>query len=90
MQPACGRDGEEEGVPGGEGDASCPRADGASGCEAAAAEGYADLVSGNKGYRYNIDVAPKINLSIGPLIKALLKSGAVSYTHLTLPTILLV
>ena len=42
-------------------------------------EGYDDLVSANNGYRYNIDVAPKINLSMGPLIKALLKSGVGRY-----------
>ena len=42
-------------------------------------EGYEGLVSGNKGYRYNIDVVPKINLSMGPLIKALLKSGVGRY-----------
>ena len=42
-------------------------------------EGYEELVAGNKGFRYNIDVVPKINLSMGPLIKALLKSGVGRY-----------
>ena len=37
------------------------------------------LVAGNAGYRFNIDVAPKIHLSLGPLIKALLKSGVGRY-----------
>ena len=79
VQPACGEGGEDEGCPGGKGEASRPRADDESECEGAAAEGYDDLVSANKGYRYNIDVAPKINLSMGPLIKALLKSGVGRY-----------
>lgn len=42
-------------------------------------EGYEELVAGNKGFRYNIDVVPKINLSMGFLIKALLKSGVGRY-----------
>ena len=42
-------------------------------------EGYEELIAGNQGFRYNIDVVPKINLSMGPLIKALLKSGVGRY-----------
>lgn len=53
--------------------------DGVETSSEASVEGFEGLVSGNKGYRYNIDVVPKINLSKGPLIKALLKSGVGRY-----------
>jgi hypothetical protein len=64
--------GSEEAAGGSRDDDAAARAEGVT-------EGYDDLVSANKGYRYNIDVAPKINLSMGPLIKALLKSGVGRY-----------